>query len=47
MSYQATTRNLDNNPFQHNIDDESDNDEEATHNIKFTIPPNENNEKGE
>lgn len=48
MSYQATTR-IDNNPFQHgNVDEESENDDDASqHNIKFTIPPNENNEKGE
>lgn len=47
MSYQATTR-IDNNPFQHrNNDEESENEDDTSHNIKFTIPPNENNEKGE
>jgi hypothetical protein len=48
MSYQAITTRIDSNPFQHNqnIAEESENDEEASHNIKFTIPPNENNEKG-
>lgn len=47
MSYQATTR-IDNNPFQHDLgEEESENDQDATHNIKFTIPANENNEKGE
>ena len=47
MSYQATSR-IDNNPFMHeNIEEETENDEDTSqHNIKFTIPPNENNEKG-
>lgn len=47
MSYQATTRSE--NPFQqmHNTEEENeDYDEDGSqHNIKFTIPPN-NNEKG-
>lgn len=46
MSYQS----INNNPFQQQSQspnyEESDNDEEAAHNIKFTIPPN-SNEKGE
>lgn len=52
MSYQATNNNrIDSNPFQtqqhtQNIEEESENDEDTSHNIKFTIPPNENNEKG-
>lgn len=52
MSYQATTTRIDSNPFQqqpplsHHIEEESENDEDTSHNIKFTIPPNENNEKG-
>lgn len=45
MSYQS----INNNPFQQsqspNIED-SENDEDANHNIKFTIPPN-SNDKGE
>ena len=39
MSYQS----INNNPFQQSQSsnpDESENDEEAAHNIKFTIPPN-------
>jgi hypothetical protein len=48
MSYQATRRIE--NPFQQqlntpSIDEDDENDEDATHNIKFTIPPS-NNEKG-
>lgn len=50
MSYQATNR-IETNPFQtqqhnQNIEEESENDEDTSHNIKFTIPQNENNEKG-
>lgn len=47
MSYQS----INNNPFQQSqspnpADEENDDaDEEAAHNIKFTIPPN-SNEKG-
>lgn len=45
MSYQS----INNNPFQQSQSpnhEDSDNDEEgATHNIKFTIPPN-SNDKG-
>lgn len=45
MSYQS----INNNPFQQSQspnEDDSENDEEAAHNIKFTIPAN-SNEKGE
>lgn len=45
MSYQS----INNNPFQQSQSpnpDDSENDEEAAHNIKFTIPAN-SNEKGE
>jgi hypothetical protein len=44
MSYQS----INNNPFQQSQSpnpEDSENDEEAAHNIKFTIPPN-SNEKG-
>ena len=46
MSYQS----INNNPFQQQSQspnhEDSENDEEANHNIKFTIPPN-SNDKGE
>lgn len=41
-------QSINNNPFQQSQSpnqDDSDNDEEAAHNIKFTIPAN-SNEKG-
>ena len=46
MTYQATTDRTE-NPFQqfNNQDDNFEDEEDNTHNIKFTIPPN-SNEKG-
>lgn len=46
MTYQATTDRAE-NPFQqlNNQDDNFEDEEDTTHNIKFTIPPN-SNEKG-
>jgi hypothetical protein len=47
MSYQSMNQSINNNPFQQSQSppEDSENDEEAAHNIKFTIPPN-SNEKG-
>lgn len=46
MTYQATINRTE-NPFQqlNNQDDNFEDEEDTTHNIKFTIPPN-SNEKG-
>jgi len=46
MNYQATIDRTE-NPFQqlNNQDDNFEDEEDTTHNIKFTIPPN-SNEKG-